>query len=120
MNSVYYQLKSFSEKPENKNGFTAKYNNGVITSITYTKNKRYVVSITNNNSLEKIKNCFSKFKNQDIFYFGGWINKKGFMVIDKCLLFDNEFNAKLKGFLYHQKYIYDLKNNKNIPVPKID
>lgn len=106
------KLIAYAEK--NPEGFTVQIKNGKIVSVKPSKSKRYVVSVTNNDTIKKIK---ASFKKGYLGYAGGWFDKKtGKYYIDKNIVIGNKQKATDIGKKYKQKAIFDLFKMKEIRV----
>lgn len=99
---------------KNPEGFTVKIVNGKITPVKYTKNKRFVVSKTNNTTRADVRRVF---EDDYTGYAGGWFDKKTKKYyIDKNVIIRDKKRALQRARKYRQKAIFDLKDFKEITI----
>lgn len=114
---LYEKLMSYAKK--NPDGFTVKIKDGKIRSVEPNKLNRFVVSKTNNNTIQKIK---QSFRDDDYSGFaGGWLDQKtGKYYIDKNLVFGERHKEKAikTGYKYNQLEIFDLHTFETIKLQK--
>jgi hypothetical protein len=112
------KLLAYAKK--NPEGFTVLVKNGKIKAVKGTSKKRYVVSITNNDTISKIKQSFKKDYTG---YAGGWYDKKSKKYyIDKNIVIGNKQKATDIARKHKQKAIFDLlkfKEHRITPTKKL-
>lgn len=97
---------------KNPKGFTVRVENGKIKEFTPSKDKRYAVAHTNNDSISKVKKSFHNQKYTG--YVGGWVDKEGNVFIDKTKVIGKLEKAKTKARKHNQQAIYDFIKQKEI------
>jgi len=110
-NKTYHTLMDLYHK--NPDGFTVYLKNGKVTSKIF---KRYVVAYK---TIIEIHDYYIVFngKLKDTSYYGGWYDKEdNKYIIENVKLYNNLKYALKIAKKYKQKYIYDLKENKEIKV----
>ena len=111
------KLMTYAKK--NPDGFTVKIKDGKIRSVEPNKLNRYVVSKTNNDTTQKIKQSFRDEKYSG--YAGGWYDKNsGKYYIDKNLIFGEKHKEKAvkSGYRHDQLEIFDLHTFETIKLQK--
>ena len=110
---IVEKIKKYAEK--NKDGFTVAIVNGKM--IKAVPRKGYVVSLTDNATIEMLKDLPHNFNG----IIGGWYNQdNGKYYIDINVLTDDMFTATILATIFYQKAIFDLKRGKTIFINKTD
>jgi hypothetical protein len=100
---------------ENPDGFTARVRHGKVKLIKGSDKERYVVSLTNNNTKEKVAQFLVRLSKKSNLTIGGWRDSKsGEYYLDENIILSNKELALEIGKLHKQKAIFDLRTHKEI------